>query len=288
MAQNITLLGASYSNVPAVQLPKTGGGTATFTDVTDTTAAASDVSQGKYFYTASGVRTAGTSSGGGGASQTIYTGTSEPSSSLGSNGDIYIKASSGGTLEGYPESFEASGMNSTSNLSACIGKSAEEGSSTSNVYSSGQSTTGIVDYSFDLSSIPSNASITSVACAVKAHEENASRSSCILQLYANGNAKGSATTVSGTSNAIYNLNTGSWTRAELDGLTLRMSVGYYGGLIAGATLTIAYEMEEASYEVTLTGNASTWSISGNGIYKKANGSWSSASSVELENTIGRS
>lgn len=69
MAQNITLLGASYSNVPAVQLPKTGGGTATFTDVTDTTAAAADVASGKYFYTASGVRTAGTNSGGGGSSK---------------------------------------------------------------------------------------------------------------------------------------------------------------------------------------------------------------------------
>lgn len=65
MAQNITLLGASYSAVPAVNLPKTGGGTATFTDVTDTTAAASDVASGKYFYTAAGVRTQGTSSGGG-------------------------------------------------------------------------------------------------------------------------------------------------------------------------------------------------------------------------------
>ena len=65
MAQNITLQGASYSAVPAVTLPKTGGGTATFTDVTDTTAAASDVASGKYFYTAAGVRTAGTSSGGG-------------------------------------------------------------------------------------------------------------------------------------------------------------------------------------------------------------------------------
>lgn len=65
MAQNITLLGASYSDVPAVTLPKTGGGTASFTDVTDTTAAASDVVSGKYFYTASGVRTQGTSSGGG-------------------------------------------------------------------------------------------------------------------------------------------------------------------------------------------------------------------------------
>lgn len=66
MAQNITLLGASYSAVPAVMLPKTGGGTASFTDVTDTTAAAADVASGKYFYTAAGVRTAGTASGGGG------------------------------------------------------------------------------------------------------------------------------------------------------------------------------------------------------------------------------
>ena len=67
MAQNISLMGATYSDVPAVQLPKSGGGTATFTDVTDTTAAASDVASGKYFYTSGGVRTAGTSSGGGGA-----------------------------------------------------------------------------------------------------------------------------------------------------------------------------------------------------------------------------
>ena len=71
MAQNITLLGASYSDVPAVTLPKTGGGTATFTDVTDTTAAASDVASGKYFYTAAGVRTQGTSSGGGGTSKNV-------------------------------------------------------------------------------------------------------------------------------------------------------------------------------------------------------------------------
>lgn len=71
MAQNITLLGASYSAVPAVTLPKTGGGTATFTDVTDTTAAASDVASGKYFYTANGTRTAGTNSGGGGSSKNV-------------------------------------------------------------------------------------------------------------------------------------------------------------------------------------------------------------------------
>lgn len=77
MAQNLTLWnGTTYSNVPAVTLPKSGGGTATFTDVTDTTAAAADVATGKYFYTASGVRTAGTNSGGGGGGLTLLNTTS--------------------------------------------------------------------------------------------------------------------------------------------------------------------------------------------------------------------
>ena len=63
MAQDISLLGASYSAVPAIELPKTGGGTASFVDVTDTTATSSHVKSGDYFYTADGVRTQGTSSG---------------------------------------------------------------------------------------------------------------------------------------------------------------------------------------------------------------------------------
>lgn len=62
--KNVTIAGASYTAVPAVDIPVTGGGTARFTEVSDTTAVASDVAQGKYFYTAGGVRTAGTASGG--------------------------------------------------------------------------------------------------------------------------------------------------------------------------------------------------------------------------------
>ncbi len=66
MAQNITLMGASYSAVPAVTLPKTGGGTARFDDASVTTATASDVASGKIFLAANGTITTGTASGGGG------------------------------------------------------------------------------------------------------------------------------------------------------------------------------------------------------------------------------
>ena len=59
MAQNITLLGASYSAVPAVQLPKTGGGTATFIDEAEVI--------------------------------TYYVGSGTPSASLGEDGDIYLE-----------------------------------------------------------------------------------------------------------------------------------------------------------------------------------------------------
>lgn len=59
MAQNITLLGANYSAVPAVELPKTGGGTARFIDEDEII--------------------------------TYYTGSGNPSSSQGNNGDIYLK-----------------------------------------------------------------------------------------------------------------------------------------------------------------------------------------------------
>ena len=75
--RNIALMNAVYNDVPAVQLPISGGGTATFTEITDTTATASDVATGKYFYTAAGVRTQGTNSGGGGSSNWTLLGTKD-------------------------------------------------------------------------------------------------------------------------------------------------------------------------------------------------------------------
>ena len=59
MAQNVVINGVTYSNVPKVQIPKSGSGTADFVDVADTTAAAGDVLSGKYFYTSAGSKTQG-------------------------------------------------------------------------------------------------------------------------------------------------------------------------------------------------------------------------------------
>lgn len=59
MAQNVVINGVTYQNVPEVDIPKSGGGTAKFTDISDSTAAAGDVLSGKYFYTSSGTKTQG-------------------------------------------------------------------------------------------------------------------------------------------------------------------------------------------------------------------------------------
>lgn len=59
MAQDIRLQGASYSAVPSILLPKVSGGTARFIDEDEII--------------------------------TYYTGSTTPASSLGENGDIYLK-----------------------------------------------------------------------------------------------------------------------------------------------------------------------------------------------------
>lgn len=86
MAQNITLMGASFENVPGVKLPKTGGGEAAFFDVSATTATAATVQAGETFILADGSQGTGSL-----VIQHYYTGSGEPPASLGEDGDIYLE-----------------------------------------------------------------------------------------------------------------------------------------------------------------------------------------------------
>lgn len=66
MAQNITWPdGTQYVGVPFINLPKTGGGTAIFSDASVTTAVEQDVTAGKIFLKADGSQATGSNRGGG-------------------------------------------------------------------------------------------------------------------------------------------------------------------------------------------------------------------------------
>ena len=57
MAQNVIINGVTYSDVPEVQIPKSGGGNATFYDQSDADAQTSNVLSGKTFYISGGKAT---------------------------------------------------------------------------------------------------------------------------------------------------------------------------------------------------------------------------------------
>lgn len=72
MAQNVIINGVTYQNVPEVDIPKSGGGTAKFFDTAGASAAAADILTGKTAYGASG-SVSGSMANNGSASGTIST-----------------------------------------------------------------------------------------------------------------------------------------------------------------------------------------------------------------------
>lgn len=50
MAQNVIINGVTYQNVPEVNIPKSGGGTAKFMDTSDANAVAAEILNGKTAY----------------------------------------------------------------------------------------------------------------------------------------------------------------------------------------------------------------------------------------------
>lgn len=201
----------------------------------------------------------------------------------------------GSTISATPDDVNTSDIQSGSSYASyCIGHSAENPTSSgtsSNMYSSSGST-GYAAYTFDFSSIPSNATIEEIAVRCYGHRENSTIDSSHVSnvaLYYGSTMKGEDVDFPSTSNSLVTIeNTGTWTRAELDDLTLRHTVGYYGGLVLGITVEVTYStgsgIDHYTYTYTVSGDStiavtigSSPTPTGDKIFRKINGSWVQAS-----------
>ena len=156
----------------------------------------------------------------------------------------------------YPTAYTTSGSINGTRYKNAIGKGADTSAVSGNDYSNGgSSSTATIDYSFEFD-IPDEADIISVACQVKGHAENTSRSTANLRLYAGSTAKGSISKFTSTSAQTVTLTTGTWTRSEVDQMKLRFTIGYYGGLVNGATVTVTYSYNDIKYTITVSNSTS--------------------------------
>lgn len=161
-------------------------------------------------------------------------------------------------ISSYPVSYTTSGSLRGTNYQNAIGKGADTAAASGNDYCSSRNSYAYVYYTFDFSSIPNGANIISVACQVKGHAENTSQSSerARCQLYVGTSiAKGSYSDFTSTSAQTLTLTTGTWTYEEVQDMTLCFTMGYYGGLVNGATVTVTYELSDPrTVTSTLSGN----------------------------------
>lgn len=162
------------------------------------------------------------------------------------------------TATSYPTAYETSGSIYGTRYQSAIGKGSDTSAVSGNDYASGGSSSkAYIYYSFDFDSIPDNATIDSVECTVKGHAENTSRSTCNLQLYVGtSTAKGSSSKFTSTSAQTLTLTTGTWTVAEVKDMRLRFEIGYYGGLVNGATVTVTYTFNATKWRITVSNSTS--------------------------------
>lgn len=126
---------------------------------------------------------------------------------------------------------------------------------------SNTTTVSYIYYTFSVTGIPSNATITSVSCSVRV-SRNSRVSNSAVQLYNGTTAKGSSTAFSSSQTTGTNVtpsnitNTGDWTVSDLQNIRLRISgqrsntnnASYI--YLWGSTLTVNYSVQGTNYEIT--------------------------------------
>lgn len=195
----------------------------------------------------------------------------------------------GSTTTFTPDDVTTSGIQSGSSYAEyAVGHSAESPSSSgsgSNMYASNNST-GYAAYSFDFSSIPSNATIEDIEVRCYGHRESSTISSTYVSqcvLYRGSTAISEEVDFPNTSeNTITLTPTDMPTRSELDNVTVRHYVGYYGGLVRGISFDVTYStgtgIDHYTYTFTVSGDATIAVTIGGSteqpkLYTKINGSW---------------
>lgn len=195
----------------------------------------------------------------------------------------------GDTVTITPNDVTTSGVQSgTSYAEYAVGHSAESPSSSgtsSNMYASSGST-GYAAYSFDFSDIPSGAMIESIEVRCYGHREsNTISSSYVSQcaIYNGSTAISDTVDFSSTNNSIITLEPNSTvTRSQLDSLTVRHYVGYYGGLVLGISFEVTYStgsgIDHYTYTYTVSGDAAIVVTIGSSsasvlYFKNSSGSW---------------
>lgn len=170
----------------------------------------------------------------------------------------------GSTVTVAPEAATTSGIQSGSSYADdAVGHTAESpASTTSNMYASSGST-GYAEYSFDFSDIPSNAVIENIEVRCHGHRESSTISSTYVSkcaLYLNGSEASDEVEFPSTSSSIITLTPNSLpTRAQLDNMTVRHFVGYYGGLVTGISFVVTYStgtgIDHYTYTYIVDGDA---------------------------------
>lgn len=194
----------------------------------------------------------------------------------------------GSSVNATPSDVTTSSIQSGSSYAEyAVGHSAESPSSSgtsSNMYASSGST-GYAAYSFDFSSIPSNAVIEEIEVRCYGHRENSSIDSshvsqCVL--YSGSTAISEEVDFPSTSNDTITITpTDMPTRSELDDVTVRHYVGYYGGLVLGITFAVTYStgsgVDHYTYAFTVSGNSTIAVTIGvaetDTLFVKINGTW---------------
>lgn len=207
----------------------------------------------------------------------------------------------GDTVTIVPEAATTNGVQSgTSYAQYAVGHSAESPySSTSNMYASSGST-GYAEYSFDFSDIPSNAVIEDIEVRCHGHRESATISSTYVSkcaLYLSGSEASEEVDFPSTSASIITLAPNSIpTRAQLDNMTVRHFVGYYGGLVTGISFVVTYStgtgIDHYTYTYTVDGDATIAVVIGGGggegskFYIKESSGWTQYSKLYKKTSSG--